>query len=419
VLALLKRQRGLNFAPGQRHEYNSTNYLLMALIVERVSGQSFQQFAEQRIFQPLGMASTQVRYPTDPVPTRAINYTGKANGSFAPNRVWDRAYGAGVVNVHTSIEDLAKWDRNFFHPTVGDEVLVKTLYSPTALSSGKLTAYGYGLDIGTHRGMLAISHGGMGGGSFHLLRLPEQGLSVATLCNRYSLGAGAPDTWTLSREVADIFLAPEDAAGTPGAGSSPLPKVAVGRDELARYVGRYWQSSGSPLIIKLDKDELEAIDGRSAYPLVPIGSGRFRSPDGIETYTFSGPEGRTLTYHEIPTNSTTVSERRPQWSPSRAELQPVVGRFCNSEVPVCWSLQLVGDRLMLRRPNFPDSILTPVYPGTFFHLDRDDLGTRSMRIVLQHSGRVPMRSFSVIRGRVSDVLFERMAGAENRPVALN
>jgi hypothetical protein len=385
---------------------------MMALIVERVSGQSFQQFAKQRIFRPLGMASTQVRYPADPIPTRATNYTGKADGSFAPNRVWDRAYGAGVVNVHTSIEDLAKWDRNFFHPTVGDEALIKTLYSPTALNSGKLTTYGYGLDIGTHRRMRAISHGGMGGGSFHLLRLPEQGLSVATLCNRYSLGAGAADTWTLSREVADIFLAPEGAAGAPGVVSSP-PEWAASRDELARYVGRYWQTSGPPLTIKLEKDQLVVVDGGSTNPLIPIGSGKFRSPDGVETYTFSGPEGRTLTYHEIPTNSTTVSERRPQWSPSGAELQRTVGRFCNSEVPVCWSLQLVGDRLMLRRPNFPDAILTPVYPGTFFHLDKDDLGTRSMRIVLQHSGQTLVRSFSVIRGRVSGVLFERTATLEN------
>jgi hypothetical protein len=67
---------------------------------------------------------------------------------------------------------------------------------------------------------------------------------------------------------------------------------------------------------------------------------------------------------------------------------------------------------MLRRPNFPDAILTPVYPGTFFHLDKDDLGTRSMRIVLQYSGQTLVRSFSVIRGRVSGVLFERTATLE-------
>lgn len=243
VLALLKRQRGLNFKPGERHEYNSTNYLLMAMIVERVSGLSFQQFTEQRIFRPLGMTSTLVRYPGDPVPSRAVNYTGKADGNFAPNGVWDRAYGAGVVNVHTSIEDLAKWDRNFFHPLVGDPALIRTLYSPTTLNSGQRTAYAYGLDLGTHRGMRAISHGGMGGGTFHLLRLPEQKLSVAALCNRYSLGVGAPDTWTLARDVADTFLAQEGGADREMKALPPLkrqPNRTIWRDmrgAIGRRVG--------------------------------------------------------------------------------------------------------------------------------------------------------------------------------------
>jgi CubicO group peptidase (beta-lactamase class C family) len=411
VLAILKRQRGMNFTPGDRHEYNNTNYLLMGLIVERVSGEPFKDLVANRIFRLLGMASSQVRYPTDPIPKRAVNYTGKPDGTFARNRVWDRAYGAGVANVHTNIEDLAKWDRNFFRPSVGNEALIRTVYSSTTLNSGKATAYAYGLDVGTHRGKRAISHGGMGGGSFHLLRLPDDRLSVAILCNRYSLGAGAPDTWTMSRKVADVFLSAEPSAGVPDMGSPALAEVPVSTAELAKYAGRFWKESGPPIRIELQNGKLvEVYDGK-AYPMVPVGSGQFRNPEGTASYSFSGPKAHTLTYHEVPTDFTETVERRPEWLPTIQELRRAVGRYCNVEIPICWSLLLRGNKLLLRRPRFADATLSPAYPGTFSLVETDDIGTRSMRLVLLRSADGRVGRFSVFRGRVSDVVFERTAAA--------
>lgn len=408
VLAILQRQRGLNFTPSERHEYNNTNYLLLGLIVERVSGEPFKDYVANRIFKPLGMTSSQVRYPTDPVPKRAVNYTGKADGGFTPNRVWDRAYGAGVANVHTSIEDLAKWDRNFFKPSVGNEALIRTVYSPTTLNSGKTTAYAYGLDLGTHRGKRAISHGGIGGGSFHLLRLPDDRLSVAILCNRYSLGAGAPDTWSLSRKVADIFLSAETITAASEMGSSALPEAQISTAELARYVGRYWKDSGPPIRIELQNGQLvEVYDGKP-YPMTAVGLGKFRDAEGTASYSFSGRGGSTLTYHEVPTGLTAIGERRPEWAPTLRELRGAVGRYCNTEVPVCWSLLLKGNKLLLRRPRFPVATLAPAYPGTFFLVETDEIGTRSMRLVLHpSSAQASGGAFSVFRGRVSNVLFRR------------
>lgn len=234
VTRLLKRQRGLNFKPGDHHEYNNTNYVLLAMVVERASGQRFRDFAADKIFGPLGMARTQVRDdPSATVPKRAVNYTLKADGTYAVNHVWDRAYAAGVSNVHASIEDLAKWDRNFFAPMVGNEALIRTLYSPGKLSSGKSTSYAYGLEVGRHRGMRAITHSGIGGGSFYFLRLPEQRLSVATLCNRYGVGPGGPETWKLARAVADIFLADSSKPGALDGSLKLAPAISLPTAELA------------------------------------------------------------------------------------------------------------------------------------------------------------------------------------------
>jgi len=219
------------------------------------------------------MARTDVRDdPTGPIPTRAVNYTLKSDGSYAASRVWDRAYAGGVSNVHTSIEDLTKWDRNFFSPTVGNEALIRTVYSPGRLNSGKSTAYAYGLAPATHRGMLTISHSGVGGGSFFLLRMPEQRLSVATLCNRYGVGPGAPDIWNLSHAVADIFL---NNAAKPDPSKTAValaPAIAVPDSELAKHVGSYWHIDGPPISIKLEKGQLVQMYEGKPYPMVPLGS---------------------------------------------------------------------------------------------------------------------------------------------------
>ena len=383
VIDLLKRQRALNFDPGERYEYNNTNYVLLALIVERVSGQDFQEFAAVKIFQPLGMSSTVVRAnPAGPIPKRAVNYSLRPDGTYEPNRVWDRAYSAGVSNVHTNIDDLSKWDRNFFHPTVGDEALIRTLYSPGKLASGEYTTSAYGLGLARHRGMLTVSHSGIGGGSFYFLRLPEQRLSVVTLCNRYGVGPGAPETWKLTHAVADIFLAGASKKEAVAASAAVAPPVSVPAADLARYAGTYWKAEGAPISIELRDGQLaEVYDGKS-YALVPSGEGRFRDAEGLVSYTFSGPDRQTLTYHEVPTDFTAVGERRAQWLPSSAELSGAVGRYCTPEVPVCWSLLLVDGGIVLRRPRFRDRALSPAFADAFSVVDTDEIGTRTMRILL-------------------------------------
>lgn len=408
VIGMLKRQRGLNFTPGDRHEYNNTNYVLLALIVERVSGQRFRDFAADRIFRPLGMTATQVRDdPAGPTPKRAANYTLTSSGSYAANRVWDRAYAAGVSNVHTSIKDLAKWDRNFFSPTVGDDALIQTVYSPGKLSSGKSTSYAYGLELGSHRGSRTFAHSGIGGGSFYILRLPEQRLSVATLCNRYGVGPGAPDTWKLSRAVADIFLASLSKPRAIDAVPKLAPAIRVPAIELARYAGTYWRTDGPPITIRLENSQLFELSNGKPYPLIPVGEGKFRDPEGTATYTFAGPERHTLTYYEIPADYTETGERRAQWTPTLADLTLAVGRYCTPEVPVCWSLLLVGNNLVLRRAGFPDRVLSAATPNVFSVVDADEIGTRSMRMVLQRAPNASISGFSVFRGRLGGLLFER------------
>jgi CubicO group peptidase (beta-lactamase class C family) len=407
VLALLRRQRGLNFATGTRHEYNNSNYLLLALIVERVTGQTLAQFTQERMFRPLQMSHTLYRDdPDSPRPARAANYTRHADGQWAVNHVWDRGFGAGAVGLHTSIEDLGRWDGNSFAPTVGDAALIRTLTSPSALSSGERLDYGFGLDLSPYRGLPAVSHAGQGGGTFYLMRLPDRQLGIATLCNRYSLGPYATDSATLTWAVADLLLGPPAAGGTGGA-AALAPEITMPPERLAAHVGDYWSHVGAPIRLRLQGGRLvELLEGK-ADPLIPVARGRFRSPDGKGTYEFSGERDHVLTYREPAVDHVFTGERRPAWTPSSAVLASTAGRYCSPEVPVCWSLLPRARSLTLRRSGFPDRVLEPAWADTFTLIDTDDIGTRTMRLGLRRASDGTITGFNLSRGRITGLVFDK------------
>jgi CubicO group peptidase (beta-lactamase class C family) len=118
-LDLITRQQALNFPPGDQYLYSNSGYLLLATIVHRVSGKTLREFAEERIFRPLGMTHT-VFYdtPTQVIPERAIPYSRGEDGSYEME-LWYLPF-AGPSGLYTSIDDLARWDANFYDNQLGE-----------------------------------------------------------------------------------------------------------------------------------------------------------------------------------------------------------------------------------------------------------------------------------------------------------
>lgn len=406
LLKLLARQRELNFAPGTSHEYGNTNYVLLALIIERVSGRPYGDFLAKRIFRPLSMASSGFGEHAVAAKSLARNYAPDERGFFV-NHVWARAYAPGVVNVHSSIDDLARWDGNFFRPAVGNRSLINRLYSPGQLTSGEPISYAYGLIAGTHRGLRTIAHSGLGGGSFYMLRFPEQRLAVAILCNQYGVGAQAPETYSLSHSVADLFISHAATEARVDKQQIRAAPIALSQAELESFAGDYWVADeGTPISLRMTATGLSELYGGKFYPLVPVGPRQFRDKDNPATYSFSGPDGGSLTYQEPATDYLRRAERRRPWTPAAHELQSLVGRYCSSEVDVCWTINRDGAELWLVRPGFPREMLEPAFADTFRMVDRHWIGERNVRLAVErHDGRI--EGFRVSRGRVRNLLFER------------
>ena len=282
VLDMTARQHGLNFTPGDRYVYSNTGYIVLGLVVQRVTGKSLREFAAERIFGPLKMADS--HYPDDhtkPVRGRAYAYSPAAGG-YTIN-VWNNDL-VGQGGVMTTVLDLAKWDANFDTGAVGGPGFLKRQLERGRLNVGTDLDYAFGVQITSYRGLDLVEHSGSTGGYRAVLsRFPRQRTSIAALCN---VSNAVPTT--LVHRVADYLLRDSFTSPVPttnganaaaGAnegrpGSTPAPAIQLSAAEMGKFAGRYFSDelgaiyeitvSGSELMVKRPRGKPESLTARDA-----------------------------------------------------------------------------------------------------------------------------------------------------------
>lgn len=196
VLAMMKATEGTYFPPGTEYRYSNSGYAVLAMVVERVSGQSFARFLEENIFRPLGMdRSVAYEKGVSTVENRAYGYTvGEDGVRFSDQSPTSAVLGDG--GVYSSVEDLLKWDR-----ALGSGELIHANLLRQAWTPGP-GDYGFGWWIDRYRGRRRVHHYGSTSGFRNFLqRFPDDGLTVVVLTNR-----AEPDVRPLGEKVADLFL---------------------------------------------------------------------------------------------------------------------------------------------------------------------------------------------------------------------
>ncbi len=204
ALRLLQQQDHTYFPPGSQFRYSNTGYAFLALIVEKVSGQTFAAFLRDNIFKPLHMDQT-LAYEAgiSTVCNRAYGYTEQKDGGFIKT---DQSLTSSVLGdggVYSSVNDLCQWDQALYTTRL---VSKKTLTQ--AFTPGKSTLhekdlrYGFGWFLSDYRGLKKIWHyGSTVGFSTRLERFPEKKFTVIILANRNDAQlSGLPE------KIADIYL---------------------------------------------------------------------------------------------------------------------------------------------------------------------------------------------------------------------
>jgi CubicO group peptidase (beta-lactamase class C family) len=201
LLAACLRNRHLNFAPGSRFLYSNTNFLLLGLIVEKLSKMKLGDFLAERIFKPLGMSGTMLAAEIDTViPGLATGYLGDATSGF---RRAAHAYPQGGEGGLTStVEDLLIWSRHFDQPTLAPKTLPAQLTAVSPLTSGHANKYRRGVQADDLRGLGTVGHGGLWPGfRTEFLRVPDADLTVVVIAN-----LGTIDPWRQARAIAALAL---------------------------------------------------------------------------------------------------------------------------------------------------------------------------------------------------------------------
>jgi CubicO group peptidase (beta-lactamase class C family) len=362
---IICRQKKLNYAPGEEYSYTNSGYFLLSRIVERASGKSLNEFAQERLFKPLGMAKTLYQDDhTQIIKDRATGYGWDAGRYVLSMSNWDMT---GDGNVYTTVRDLARWDQAFYTDALG-KGLTDMLQTTGALANGEKIDYAWGLVVSDYKGLKVVEHGGSWVGfRASIVRFPEQRFSVVVLANLETI-----DPTGLAFKVADIYLAdrlkepPQEAVKS--AAAVKLPKA-----ELEALAGA-WQETrfGSWLVLSLKGDGLVGTFSGRTFPLAAVGPVRFVVPDNpmnirfeVEAGADKGRVGRSKL--SIGTRQEYVFEKAaPLNALSAKELEEYAGTYVSEELlGARYTLGVEKDKLRLEMRVVAPSPLQPMAPDKF------------------------------------------------------
>lgn len=338
VLDILARQTALNFAPGSHYLYSNSNYNLLAIVVQRVSGKPLAAFAKARIFAPLGMDDTRWRDDhATIVPRRAHAYNREGKAYVVAQTIEDAYGNAGLL---TTVHDLQLWntalDADHFGPGFTSE-----MERGIVLKGGDRITYAAGLFETRYHDQREVSHGGATGGyRAWLARYPVQRLSIALLCN-----AGDVSPVAVGHRVADIFL-PEYRAAT------------VEQVQASRPDGLYVNSvSGFPARFT-SANGLVSIDGRQQQATA---SGKWKANGG--SYLFSDKNMLTFETEQ----GETIAFRKIDFSP-HSNMEGYAGRYCSVDRNGCISIRYSKGQILLQMARSPHLKLDHIYGDVFTFL---------------------------------------------------
>jgi CubicO group peptidase (beta-lactamase class C family) len=235
-LVRLAGKMPLRFRPGERWSYSNTGYLLLGILIHRVTGAFYGELLHDRIFAPAGMATTRIISEADIVPNRAAGYRlvdGKLqNQEWVSPSLNTTADGS----LYFSVRDLSRWAIALNHKRIPSQAGLDASWTPVRLSDGGTYPYGFGWDIDQQRGFRRIGHGGSWQGfRTSIQRYPDFNLTVVVLSNLAQAEPGS-----IAKGVAGIvepkLAAPHLLAeALPGQGApQPIPyllrAMAIGQD---------------------------------------------------------------------------------------------------------------------------------------------------------------------------------------------
>lgn len=368
VIGLISQQKELNFVPGEEYLYSNSGYLLLAEVVKRVSGHSLREFADEHIFNPLGMKNTHFHDDfTEIVKERAMGYSPNDQGGYRIDMSIFDVVGDGCV--YTNVEDLFIWDNNFYNNTLGGygQDLIEMVTTVGTLNNGEPLVYAFGLEVEEYKGLRIVHHSGswMGYGA-ELIRFPEQRFSVICLSNSSSINPSR-----LTKQVADLYLHELFTVLKNDSEKSETEKFKLSVRDLESKIGIYFCSkTGSVCELSMKEGKLISDVFDLTFQIVPTGQNQFiaidipydinftfgnSDSDKYNNFQIQAEGGTTYSYTRMKTEDVSPDQR-----------QDFVGDYYCEELNTYYKIILKDDTLQYSKKYYPPEILKFIADDLFF-----------------------------------------------------
>jgi len=263
LLTLYREIEDSAAAPGTTWMYSNGGYILLGTVIERLTAQPLERVMRKRIFEPIGMHDTLLRYwDTNFLPNSASPHMTNANGAFERSS-WGLNFAGGGALVST-VDDLLRWMAQWDAPVVGTRASWDALRTPLKLANGVSTGYGFGLISTTYRGVETLYHpGGWLGANAQMLKVPSAQLDVIVMVNRHDVMAPALADKILDACLAD--LKPVKPAGPIATGTFRSPLTGRVVQLFGREGAQIASVDGYDYPMEMDEEGVLRVSGYAKF----------------------------------------------------------------------------------------------------------------------------------------------------------
>ncbi len=397
ALDLILRQRAMNAPPGEAFAYNNSGFILLAEMVERVTGQSLSEYCRELIFQPLGMDDTvYVDSLATVISNRAQSYawTGEAYGRAPFNYAL-----TGSTGLTTTGRDLALWAAHLDRLAEAEPAFYAAFHTLGVLNDGGLTTYAYGQERRVYRGLETWSHGGRDAGyRAFLLRAPSEQLSISVLSNAADFDI-ARTTYAVLDALLDSSLVQDSVATT-----TPSP------EQLAAYEGDYALFPGLIFSFRAQEGTLGfAVLGQQGFTtLAALSDHEFELNPVTNLAIVFDPEvdgsaeGFGYRIGLLGVLPASRIELEP-FDPETVDLGDFEGTFYSAELNAAYDVVVEDGRLFARHPAVGRIALSPYQSDVF-----NSSNNYFQNVAFLRDGAGQVTGFHLSGALMVDVVFDRL-----------
>ncbi|HJW15631.1 MAG TPA: serine hydrolase domain-containing protein, partial [Flavisolibacter sp.] len=370
IMDIVKKQKTLNFAPGDEFLYSNTGYTILGIAVKRITNISLKDYVDSVFFRPLGMNDT--HFQSD----HAAIIPGRTSAYYKDNNKWKIAIPVfdnyGATSLFTTVEDLVKWDSLFYSDSATGRLFTKMMYQPGVLNNKMNQIYASGLMLTSISGYDAVEHSGADAAyRSYFMRVPEKRFAVYILSNVDDI-----DFISASRFIFNLLHKskpgekPEGVAG----------KVSIDSSIVKKWAGTYFDTVTQTIHRINFKDSQLSIGwwGLQALSNYEFSAGPFTK------FTFHSDKGKVVMTKEEKGNVNTVYENVENRFRPAGNQEQYKGRYYCSELGTYYHLELTESgfivNVLRNAPIKCTPFLPDIYEGEYnfvIRFKRDNRGAVS------------------------------------------